>query len=191
MAVHRSKLWCRYDTCSSIGQISDTHADVQCEIPRATLSLRGGEATAAIPSVRNGMVTDRSARNDSVRSITGRSSCAVDANRPAGNAAGMRIAAILVAAGSGSRFGAETPKQFLSLAGTPVIRLAAEALAAQRRSAAAGRRRGGDRGGAERSAAPAAGAGRCHSPGQRAGRAGGAGGLGTRMSCSCMTRRDR
>ncbi|WP_428491454.1 bifunctional 2-C-methyl-D-erythritol 4-phosphate cytidylyltransferase/2-C-methyl-D-erythritol 2,4-cyclodiphosphate synthase [Rhodopila sp.] len=43
----------------------------------------------------------------------------------------MRIAAILVAAGTGSRFGAETPKQFLSLAGKPVIRHAAEALAAQ------------------------------------------------------------
>ncbi len=42
----------------------------------------------------------------------------------------MRIAAILVAAGSGSRFGADTPKQFLPLAGKPVIRHAAEALAA-------------------------------------------------------------
>jgi 2-C-methyl-D-erythritol 4-phosphate cytidylyltransferase/2-C-methyl-D-erythritol 2,4-cyclodiphosphate synthase len=42
----------------------------------------------------------------------------------------MRIAAILVAAGSGSRFGAETPKQFLTVAGKPVIRHAAEALAA-------------------------------------------------------------
>jgi len=42
----------------------------------------------------------------------------------------MRIAAILVAAGSGSRFGAEMPKQFLVLAGKPVIRHAAEALAA-------------------------------------------------------------
>jgi 2-C-methyl-D-erythritol 4-phosphate cytidylyltransferase/2-C-methyl-D-erythritol 2,4-cyclodiphosphate synthase len=41
----------------------------------------------------------------------------------------MRIAAILVAAGSGSRFGADTPKQFLALAGKPVIRHAAEALA--------------------------------------------------------------
>ena len=41
----------------------------------------------------------------------------------------MRIAAILVAAGSGSRFGAETPKQFLTVAGKPVIRHAAEALA--------------------------------------------------------------
>ncbi|MDR3530222.1 MAG: bifunctional 2-C-methyl-D-erythritol 4-phosphate cytidylyltransferase/2-C-methyl-D-erythritol 2,4-cyclodiphosphate synthase [Rhodopila sp.] len=41
----------------------------------------------------------------------------------------MRIAAILVAAGSGTRFGAETPKQFLSIAGKPVIRHAAEALA--------------------------------------------------------------
>jgi 2-C-methyl-D-erythritol 4-phosphate cytidylyltransferase/2-C-methyl-D-erythritol 2,4-cyclodiphosphate synthase len=41
----------------------------------------------------------------------------------------MTIAAILVAAGSGSRFGVETPKQFLLLAGRPVIRHAAEALA--------------------------------------------------------------
>ena len=43
----------------------------------------------------------------------------------------MTIAAILVAAGSGSRFGAETPKQFLDLAGKSVIRHAAERLAAQ------------------------------------------------------------
>ena len=42
----------------------------------------------------------------------------------------MRIAAILVAAGSGIRFGAEVPKQFLTIAGKPVIRHAAEALAA-------------------------------------------------------------
>ena len=42
----------------------------------------------------------------------------------------MRIAALLVAAGSGSRFGADQPKQFLSLAGEPVIRRAARALAA-------------------------------------------------------------
>ncbi len=41
----------------------------------------------------------------------------------------MRVAAILVAAGTGSRFGAETPKQFLPVAGKPVIRHAAEALA--------------------------------------------------------------
>jgi 2-C-methyl-D-erythritol 4-phosphate cytidylyltransferase/2-C-methyl-D-erythritol 2,4-cyclodiphosphate synthase len=41
----------------------------------------------------------------------------------------MIVAAILVAAGSGSRFGAETPKQFLILGGKPVIRHAAEALA--------------------------------------------------------------
>ena len=41
----------------------------------------------------------------------------------------MRLAAILVAAGSGSRFGAETPKQFLRLAGKPVMRHCAEALA--------------------------------------------------------------
>jgi 2-C-methyl-D-erythritol 4-phosphate cytidylyltransferase/2-C-methyl-D-erythritol 2,4-cyclodiphosphate synthase len=43
--------------------------------------------------------------------------------------AGMRIAAILVAAGSGSRFGADIPKQFLTLAGQPVIRHAAIRLA--------------------------------------------------------------
>ena len=41
----------------------------------------------------------------------------------------MRIAVILVAAGTGSRFGAETPKQFLPLFGKPVIRHAAETLA--------------------------------------------------------------
>jgi 2-C-methyl-D-erythritol 4-phosphate cytidylyltransferase/2-C-methyl-D-erythritol 2,4-cyclodiphosphate synthase len=40
----------------------------------------------------------------------------------------MRIAAILVAAGTGSRFGAEMPKQFLMLGGMPVIRHAALAL---------------------------------------------------------------
>jgi 2-C-methyl-D-erythritol 4-phosphate cytidylyltransferase / 2-C-methyl-D-erythritol 2,4-cyclodiphosphate synthase len=40
-----------------------------------------------------------------------------------------RIAALLVAAGTGSRVGAETPKQFLSIAGRQVIRHAAEALA--------------------------------------------------------------
>jgi len=42
----------------------------------------------------------------------------------------MLVAAVLVAAGSGSRLGAETPKQFLPLAGKPVIRHAAEALLA-------------------------------------------------------------
>ena len=41
----------------------------------------------------------------------------------------MTIAAILVAAGSGSQFGAETPKQFLQLGTRQVIRHAAEALA--------------------------------------------------------------
>ena len=41
----------------------------------------------------------------------------------------MRIAAILVAAGSGSRFGSALPKQFCALAGQPVIRHAARALA--------------------------------------------------------------
>ncbi len=43
---------------------------------------------------------------------------------------GMRIAAVLVGAGSGSRFGADGPKQFATLAGRPVIRHAADALAA-------------------------------------------------------------
>jgi 2-C-methyl-D-erythritol 4-phosphate cytidylyltransferase/2-C-methyl-D-erythritol 2,4-cyclodiphosphate synthase len=42
----------------------------------------------------------------------------------------MRIASILVAAGTGSRFGADVPKQFLRLAGKPVIRHAAQALIA-------------------------------------------------------------
>jgi 2-C-methyl-D-erythritol 4-phosphate cytidylyltransferase / 2-C-methyl-D-erythritol 2,4-cyclodiphosphate synthase len=41
----------------------------------------------------------------------------------------MRIAAVLVAAGAGTRFGTDTPKQFLPLAGRPVIRHAAETLA--------------------------------------------------------------
>ena len=40
----------------------------------------------------------------------------------------MRIAAILVAAGNGNRFGGDTPKQFVTVAGKPVIRHAAEAL---------------------------------------------------------------
>ena len=40
----------------------------------------------------------------------------------------MHLAAILVAAGTGSRFGAETPKQFLTLLGEPVIRHSARAL---------------------------------------------------------------
>jgi 2-C-methyl-D-erythritol 4-phosphate cytidylyltransferase/2-C-methyl-D-erythritol 2,4-cyclodiphosphate synthase len=40
-----------------------------------------------------------------------------------------RIALLLVAAGTGSRLGSETPKQFLSLAGQPVIRHAAARLA--------------------------------------------------------------
>ena len=40
----------------------------------------------------------------------------------------MHPAPILVAAGTGSRFGAETPKQFLPLLGEPVIRHAARAL---------------------------------------------------------------
>ena len=42
-----------------------------------------------------------------------------------------RTALLLVAAGTGSRLGAEMPKQFLSLAGRPVIRHAVERLAPQ------------------------------------------------------------
>ena len=40
-----------------------------------------------------------------------------------------RIAVLLVSAGTGSRFGAATPKQYLTAAGRPVIRHAAEAFA--------------------------------------------------------------
>jgi 2-C-methyl-D-erythritol 4-phosphate cytidylyltransferase / 2-C-methyl-D-erythritol 2,4-cyclodiphosphate synthase len=40
----------------------------------------------------------------------------------------MKVAAILVAAGTGSRFGGDVPKQFLCVAGKPVIRHAAERL---------------------------------------------------------------
>src|SRR6059058_5949332 len=40
----------------------------------------------------------------------------------------MRVAAILVAAGSGLRFGADRPKQYSVLAGKPVVRWAAERL---------------------------------------------------------------
>jgi 2-C-methyl-D-erythritol 4-phosphate cytidylyltransferase/2-C-methyl-D-erythritol 2,4-cyclodiphosphate synthase len=40
----------------------------------------------------------------------------------------MRTCAVLVAAGRGARFGGETPKQYLSLLGRPVLRHAAEAL---------------------------------------------------------------
>lgn len=40
----------------------------------------------------------------------------------------MRVAALLVAAGTGSRFGADRPKQFTPIGGKPVIRWAAEAL---------------------------------------------------------------
>lgn len=43
----------------------------------------------------------------------------------------MRIAALLLAAGTGSRFGGPTPKQFLTLGGRPAIRHSAEALLAR------------------------------------------------------------
>ena len=54
---------------------------------------------------------------------------AIDRRPRSADFAPMRIAAILVAAGSGSRFGADMPKQFRIVAGRPVIRWAAEALA--------------------------------------------------------------
>jgi 2-C-methyl-D-erythritol 4-phosphate cytidylyltransferase / 2-C-methyl-D-erythritol 2,4-cyclodiphosphate synthase len=54
----------------------------------------------------------------------------IDLIRPLGLPAEMHLAAILVAAGTGSRFGAETPKQFLTLLGQPVIRHAARSLIA-------------------------------------------------------------
>ena len=40
----------------------------------------------------------------------------------------MQVSALLMAAGRGARFGAETPKQYLPLLGRPVLRHAAEAL---------------------------------------------------------------
>ncbi|AHJ69193.1 bifunctional 2-C-methyl-D-erythritol 4-phosphate cytidylyltransferase/2-C-methyl-D-erythritol 2,4-cyclodiphosphate synthase [Granulibacter bethesdensis] len=43
----------------------------------------------------------------------------------------MRIAAILVAGGSGSRFGSDIPKQFLPVGGKPLIRHGAERLSAK------------------------------------------------------------
>ncbi|MCS6932638.1 MAG: bifunctional 2-C-methyl-D-erythritol 4-phosphate cytidylyltransferase/2-C-methyl-D-erythritol 2,4-cyclodiphosphate synthase [Acetobacteraceae bacterium] len=43
----------------------------------------------------------------------------------------MRIAALLLAAGAGTRFGGAVPKQFLPLCGRPVLRHAAEALLAE------------------------------------------------------------
>jgi 2-C-methyl-D-erythritol 4-phosphate cytidylyltransferase/2-C-methyl-D-erythritol 2,4-cyclodiphosphate synthase len=48
----------------------------------------------------------------------------------------MRTVALLVAAGRGTRFGAELPKQFLPLLGRPVLRHAAEALLREGRVAA-------------------------------------------------------
>jgi 2-C-methyl-D-erythritol 4-phosphate cytidylyltransferase/2-C-methyl-D-erythritol 2,4-cyclodiphosphate synthase len=55
----------------------------------------------------------------------GRSCRRLTSAPPGGMASRMRIAAILVAGGTGSRFGADTPKQFLILGGMPVMRRAA------------------------------------------------------------------
>jgi len=52
-----------------------------------------------------------------------------DSRQPAPSTAGW-TAALLMAAGRGSRFGAERPKQYLPLLGRPVLRHAAEALLA-------------------------------------------------------------
>ena len=57
-----------------------------------------------------------------------RAASRIDLRQPPGLCAAMQLAAILVAAGTGSRFGAETPKQYLTLLGQPVIRHAALAL---------------------------------------------------------------
>ncbi len=99
----------------------------------------------------------------------------IDVAAARGNVRPMRIAAILVAAGSGSRFGADTPKQFLALAGKPVIRHAAEALAAS----VTHLQPVGDAAPIEAALAGLAHlptvARRRHPPGQRAGRSGGAG----------------
>ena len=54
----------------------------------------------------------------------------IDLSPAPGLCAPMHLVAILVAAGTGSRFGADTPKQFLTLRGEPVIRHAARALIA-------------------------------------------------------------
>src|SRR5467141_3502212 len=51
--------------------------------------------------------------------------------RPGGIAPNMsRIAAIVPAAGMGTRMGAETPKQFLELDGTPIVILSLRRIAA-------------------------------------------------------------
>lgn len=50
-------------------------------------------------------------------------------NTPPPPPAPRRLAAVLLAGGTGSRLGAETPKQYLSIGGRPVLRHAAEALA--------------------------------------------------------------
>ena len=42
----------------------------------------------------------------------------------------MRVIALLMAAGSGSRFGAAVPKQYLPLLGRPILRHAADPLQA-------------------------------------------------------------
>jgi 2-C-methyl-D-erythritol 4-phosphate cytidylyltransferase/2-C-methyl-D-erythritol 2,4-cyclodiphosphate synthase len=59
--------------------------------------------------------------------------CPVDVDEAGSEFAAManppRIAAVLVAAGSGSRYGAPRPKQFVAIAGRPVLRHAAAALA--------------------------------------------------------------
>ena len=103
----------------------------------------------------------------------------------------MQVAAILVAAGSGSRFGAEMPKQFLPLAGKPVIRHAAEALAAH----VALLQPVGDAAAIDAALTglptSAAGSRRRHAAGQRAGRAGGSGSRQRPTSCWSTTPRDR
>jgi 2-C-methyl-D-erythritol 4-phosphate cytidylyltransferase/2-C-methyl-D-erythritol 2,4-cyclodiphosphate synthase len=53
----------------------------------------------------------------------------LDGSNPAAHGSDMRVAALLVAAGTGERFRAGQPKQYVPIAGRPCVRWAAEALA--------------------------------------------------------------
>ena len=93
--------------------------------------------------------------------------------RRGGMGSRMRIAAILVAAGTGSRFGADTPKQFLILGGMPVMRRAALALLDHVQWLQPVGEAAPIVGGTGRPRAPAAGPGGRHPAGERRRRTGG------------------
>jgi 2-C-methyl-D-erythritol 4-phosphate cytidylyltransferase/2-C-methyl-D-erythritol 2,4-cyclodiphosphate synthase len=97
-----------------------------------TLAHQLGKLTTRLPMRNAKTMNRRPMRQSPFNDLTGsqRHLLPVDAGHRPGNGASMRVAAILVAAGSGSRFGAEMRKQFVPLAGKPVIRHAAESLAA-------------------------------------------------------------